>query len=334
MQPYAATCFSKFNGRWVIAYDYVLRFSGRCANCASGQTSLFPAYPTGNSYASRFFSSEILANPGDNTPSGRFGKPARREVFLEAAAEGTAVVDGRLSWSVRGRLARARGNYGGLIEQENGTGETKLTSLFAFPASPLTRAQYAIGPLDSAEPGYLRLQARYADLLLKNFSATLEYSWIEGRLRTPLIANAFAPYPGLIPGVNPQYYLFRLNETGYPSRQVLKDYTAVKRGSLGRNPGLSNWDMRLEYRRPLSGGTFAVSLTVNNVLNTTRVLGFDDAVETPMGYTEPVAESSAGLVPPRFATFPDVTRTRNPAYGMPLAVQNPRTVRVGAQWSF
>jgi hypothetical protein len=315
-------------------YDNAVAFWGRCANCAPGQTSLFPGYPSGNGNQSRYFSSVTLANPGINTPPGLFGNPARRERYLEAVVEKRAGEGRRLGFSARGRLARARGNYEGKIEQDNGIGEVKSASMFDFPLSGLTRGQYAIGPLDPALPSYFRATLRCDDFGVRNFSAGLTWRWSEGTLRTPHLADPFTPYPGLIPGEAPQYYLLKLDDTGNPTRAILRDYRLVPRGALGRNPAVSAWDLRIEYRRALSLGQLTFSLAIENLRNETRVIRYDDAVETPLGYTEPVALPVWGRAPPRFPPLADSTRARNPAFGMPLVTQNPRTIRIGASWSF
>lgn len=311
-------------------YDALVRLR-QCQNCTT--YPLFPGYPTGGSYEARGFLAPTLANPGDNTPPGRFGRPSRREASLTLSLRQETTEGGHLSWSATGRFARARGNYEGVMLQTNGTGEEKLATLFDYPLSRLTRSLYAEGPLDPDEPSSVRLHAAWSDLGIRGLSAELGWRWRQGTLRTPVLRSPFSAYTGLIPGIEPDYYRFNLTTRGYTDLWVLRDYKAVERGALGRNPAAESWDLALSYRRPLGHGSLALRLEIRNLFNRTRVLSYEDALEPENGYPDPVSSGPSGesLIP---SAFPAGNGAPNPVYGLPATVQLPRQIRLGAEWSF
>ncbi len=311
-------------------YDALVRLR-QCQNCAT--YPLFPGYPTGGSYEARGFLSPTLANPGDNTPLGRFGRPSRRDASLSLSLRQETAEDGHLSWSASGRFARARGNYEGVMLQTNGSGEEKLANLFDYPLSRLTRSLYAEGPLDPDEPSSVRLHAAWSNLGIRGLSAELSWRWRQGTLRTPVLRSPFSVYTGLIPGIEPDYYRFNLATRGYTDLWVLRGYQAVERGAFGRNPAAESWDLALSYRRPLRYGSLALRLEIRNLFNRTRVLSYEDALEPETGYPDPVSSGPSGesLSPSAFAAG---NGAPNPVFGLPATVQLPRQIRFGVEWSF
>jgi hypothetical protein len=309
--------------------------SGGCLNCARRQTSLFPDYPIGTGPEAHGFLSPTLANPGVNTAAGRFGNPRRNDETVELLVSRPAAEGGHFSWGFNGLLARSRGNYDGLIMQENGTGPAEPATLFDYPLSPLTRSKYASGPLDPVAPSQLRIKLVYDDLFIKNLAAALTLRCQEGPLRTPQIASPFSGYPGLLPGIRPDYYRFNLNFTGNTDAVVLRDYLPVERGALGRAPALTTLDLALGYRWHIGRGNLETAIRVFNLLDATRIARYDDTVELAKGNYNPFTGMASGDRPAHNPAASDPTlRVPNPAYGLPTQVQSPRSVEMSLGWSF
>ncbi len=314
-------------------YDSLIRLR-QCRNCAG--SSLFPDYPPVTSPAARGFLSPTLANPGDNTPAGRFGSPARRDASLSATIGRDPGPAGGLSWRIAGRIARARGNYAGVMVQTNGSGEEKFTSLFDYPLSPLTRSQYAYGPLDPDEPSALALSAGWRGRDIPGLSTELAWRWRQGSLRTPVLRSPFSAYGGTLPGITPDYFRFNRQYPGYTDLLVLRGYTPVERGAWGRNPSAQTLDASLAWRRPLGRGALAIRLSVVNLLNRTGPLSYEDALEPEAGYPDPVSSGPSGELRGAPPTGAGAQRgpAANPVFGLPATVQLPRRVTLGLEWSF
>lgn len=306
-----------------------------CMNCGT-QTELFP----GAGYAR--FQRYVLANVGDNgptafnevypfgtaanggcpvalplcdglptgatTPAG-FGEPASKYRALSVTATKYRSEGGHLSVQATYRLSRLTGNYEGLYRNDNGQKDPNISSLYDFPLSHLTRAQYNNGPLNNDTTHALRVNLAWEDLLIRNLNVAATLKWSTGKPRTPFLAHPNYQNPGEIPGVNPAYYGFDLNNDGYGDLFLLRDYEARGRGSNGRTPSIATLDAKLGYAWNLGKGRLDVDLLVKNLFNNTTVTAYDDFVET-----------TAGVL--------------NPPYGTPTAVHDPRTIRLGARWSF
>ena len=303
----------------------------QCQNCTS--YPLFPEYPAGSSAAARGFLSPTLANPGDNTPAGRFGTPSRREQSLTLSLHKKAERGDYFSWDAQARYARARGNYEGVMIQTNGSGEEKYASLFDFPLSHLTRSQYAEGPLDPDEPSSMRLHATWSDPGSHGITAQLGWAWRQGSLRTPHLRSPFSSYAGLIPGSDPEYYRFAQAVRGYTDLLVLRDFTPAQRGTLGRNPAATGWELALGYRIAAAHGALNLRLEIQNLFNQTHALTYEDSLEPEPGYLDAISSGPAGesLGAAGVVTSRGVV---NPVYGLPATVQLPRQVRFGFEWSF
>ena len=85
---------------------------------------------------------------------------------------------------------------------------------------------------------------------------------------------------------------------------------AIKaRGYNGRNPDDATWDVKLGYRWNLGKSNLDFNILVTNLFNMNQVNAYNDFVENQTGIL-------------------------NPNYLTPLGVHEPRTVRLGAKWSF
>ena len=133
--------------------------------------------------------------------------------------------------------------------------------------------------------------------------------WQTGKPRQSYIAHPFYGNSGEVPGKNPSYYLIDFDADGIGDFDILKDYTPVQRGSLGRTPNLFLADLSLAYKVMAKKSSLEFSVLVNNIFDSTHNATFDDNIEY-----------STGIL--------------NPDYGKPISSVAPRTVRLGVRWSF
>ncbi len=286
-----------------------------CLNCSPSQPVLFPGYGQAR------FGQYVLANIGENSPTAyrdlatgldvpiTFGKPRNEYRALTLSFDREPREGERLFVHASLRWSSLTGNYEGLFRNDNGQSDPNITSLYDFPLSHLTRSQYFDGRLNTDTPLSLRLYTGWRDMLVKNLSGALTVKWQSGKLRTPLVAHPMYQNSGEIPGTNPAYYLISWYGSSYADSAVLKDYDEAHRGDLGHVESAPTLDAQLAYEWPLGKSTLRASLLINNFFNRNAVTGYDDDVETQTG------------IP-------------NPFYGSPLAVHDPRRVRLGLQWSF
>lgn len=334
-------------------YDFYLvndavNGSRYCLNCARGQYTLFPGYtPAYNSAdlndynpAARSFLSEILSNPGENTAAGIFPRPERRLTTLALAAKWHPK-GSHFAVSMQGRLLRARGNYAGPVETENGLGDPELTSIYAFAPSYLARTLYTSGDLSGQlamqgkSPATLRILFTDERLGVDGLGGALRWRWAQGLPRTPWLTVPGSQVAAILPGSNPDYYAFDLDQDGRPDRFVLRNYTPYTRGGLGHAPAQTAIDLALRYRRTVRGGELTVGCELDNLLNDRRVQSYDDQVELPLGYIAAggVDALSGPALPEHDEPPSDPTlRGPNPTYGLPTARQGARRVQLFASW--
>jgi hypothetical protein len=285
----------------------------------------FPGYGTG------LFSAYVLANPGANTGDAPFPKPKRDYKALEIIA------NKRFSdhWMMFGniRISELRGFYEGLFRNDNGQSDPNITSLYDFPNTPIMRGQFLNGPLNTDRPYVAKLYSSYT----WDSGITLggSFNWASGNPRTPLLAHPNYQNGGEIPGLDPLYGWWTLNQSApnavcyvgdgrclamgtaaqynadgdAQSGYFLRDYTTVNRGGLGRNPDIALFDLMLSYNHKFGKSSFQVAATVFNLFNNREITAMDDFVEYQAGIGEP-------------------------DYNTPLSYQGPRAVRVNARWSF
>jgi len=306
-----------------VAYGYPYDPFGGAKGVNGGKSTTFPATP---------FGPYLLANPGTKqVPSGgmfNFPKPERVYKALELIY--TKRMSDRWSLFANYRLSSLEGNYEGLYRNDNGQSDPNITSLYDFPNSPLMSGQFLKGPLPTDTRHVVHVYPTYEFDNRLRVGANFSYS--SGVPRTSLLAHPSYQNAGEIPGVNPVYaywadpigngvpadYILRstsslkdaLSDPQNVQQSVfLKSYTPVKRGNLGRTPGLTDIDLHADYPVAIGKGTMRVMLDVFNVLDRLSVTSFDDDVELRAGVTDP-------------------------DYLSPIAFQTPRTWRLAARWEF
>lgn len=317
-----------------------LVYAGACQNCALGQTSLFPGYPAGNTPAAdnpmaRGPLSETLANPGENTDPALFGHPTR--IVTSARLDLTLPATATRSWSAALHLeaARARGNYEGFYELENGFAPSEPASIFSYPISPLTRGEYEKGNLPVATPAAISLSFSRPVPGISGLTGSVRTLWRQGPLRTPRIASPFSNSQGEIPGLSPAYYNLDTDLNLWPDRRVLRDYAPAARGALGHGASRLDVDLRFDYRLSPGHDSLDLYLAMDNVFNHRPPISYDDDVEEPLGFSDPGAAGSADnfLLHDPAQSDPTI-RIPNPAFTRMTAAQAPRLVRFGVKLSF
>jgi len=274
------------------------------------------------------FGAYQLANPGDDAvPAGGqfgFGSPERKYQAIEFIY--TKRYTDNWSLYANYRYARLKGNYEGLFRNDNGQSDPNLSSVYDFPNTPLMAGQYTSGSLPTDSTHVLHVYPSYTFGNKLRVGANL--SWISGVPRTSLLAHPVYQNSGEIPGIDPVYAYWADDGGGslelrttpdlsvaltdpdaFSGRVFLYSYTPVKRGNLGRTPGLVTLDLHADY--PIQFGKSRLSLMID-VFN---ALGSQDAT----GYVDTV-EFSAGVT--------------DPDYLKPAAFQAPRSWRLAARWDF
>jgi hypothetical protein len=268
-------------------------------------------FPT---YGSAPFGEYVLANPGENTPSG-FPAAERKYYALEL------ILNKRFSdhWLFFGnmRFAGLRGNYEGLYRNDNGQSDPNVTSLFDFPDSGLLRGQFQAGPLNTEVPFAMKLYSSYSMDNGLSFGAALNVA--AGTPRTPLLAhpNGFYQNAGEVPGITPIYYWYTDStvtpvagcasayclQTGTSTQFFddpgaynvgswafphLYDYRDAGRGFLGQTETVTAIDLSISWTRNFNRwATFSLGATVFNILNDRATTSYDDNVELQAGVTDP-----------------------------------------------
>lgn len=288
---------------------------GTCAGGPAAGCPVNPAMPFPG-FGSAPFGGYVLANVGENAPTyfydaftGQkitvgYGSPRNKYKSLAITVMKEKEVGGHVSMVGSYRISKLQGNYEGLYRNDNGQSDPNISSLYDFPESPLLAGQFISGPLNTDTPHSLRLRFGYDDLLIKNFSAAVSFKWESGIPRTPYLAHPNFLYnnAGEVPGINPVYYR-------YSRGNIVANYTPVQRGFQGRTPDIALWDVKFGYDWNLGKSSLNFSVLVNNIFNDISVTRWNQNVE-----------NSAGVL--------------NPNYGKPTISNNPRTIRLGARWSF
>ncbi|HZN03056.1 MAG TPA: TonB-dependent receptor [Candidatus Polarisedimenticolia bacterium] len=247
----------------------------------------------------------VVTNPGRNTPKDvayPFADPEREYKALEL------VLEKRLSkrWQLIGnyRYSSLRGNYEGLFRNDNGQGNPNFTTLFDFPDSPLMRGQFITGPLNLDRPHVLHvLGTRFFD---GGFEVGGAVQWMSGLLRTPMLIHPAYLSNNEVPGVDPVY---RIWDGVAGQSTFMASNEPQQRGSLGRAPSITTFDLHVAYGVPLGRTSLKVGVDVFNVFNSQHATTFNDTLELGMG------------VP-------------NPNYGRVNGYEQPRTVRIATIWGW
>jgi hypothetical protein len=309
---------------------------GCLSGCTPGQEQPYPGQPSAP------FGEYVLANLNENSPSSflnyypygaalaglcpaslpacdglptgtstnvNFGHAVSKYRSLSITAQKQPQEGQHFGMQASYRYAILSGNYEGLFRNDNGQSDPNITSLFDFPNTHLTESQYYLGHLNLDVPHSLKVYTFYRDFLLKNLTASLSFHWESGRLRTPLIAHPFYGNSGEMPGTNPSYFQLSTTPARITDITLLKDYTPVYRGSMGRTPDTALWDLGFDYKMPVKKSSLDFSLLVENIFNDVHNSQFDDNIEY-----------STGIL--------------NPDNGLPIAHLKPRTFRFGLRWSF
>jgi len=306
-----------------VAYGYPYDPFGGAKGANGGKSTTFPATP---------FGPYLLANPGTKqVPSGglfNFPKPERVYKALELIY--TRRMSDRWSLFANYRLSSLEGNYEGLYRNDNGQSDPNITSLYDFPNSPLMSGQFLKGPLPADARHVLHLYPTYQFMNKLRLGANLSYS--SGVPRTSLLAHPSYQNAGEIPGIDPVYaywadpvgngdpndFVLRttsslkaaLSDVDNVTQAVfLQSYTPVKRGNLGRTPGMTTVDLHADYPVDLAKGRMRIMLDVFNVLDRQTVVSFDDDIELRTGVTDP-------------------------DFGQPISYMAPRSWRLAARWEF
>jgi hypothetical protein len=199
--------------------------------------------------------------------------------------------------------SRTVGNYPGLFQASNGQLDPNISTQYDLPELLINRN----GPLPNDRPHNFKVTGAYT-LPIK--------SW--GNVTVGLNFFAQSGTPIEVLGRHPTY---GSNET-----------FILPRGSGGRTPTLSQFDLRLAYAHNLPKGFRAeVSVDVFNIFNQQTPVAVDQS------YT------SDRVLPIEGGTYDDLKTLKttsgtppklNPNYGQPTAYQAPLSVRLGARITF
>ncbi|HKB08262.1 MAG TPA: hypothetical protein VKF61_08300, partial [Candidatus Polarisedimenticolia bacterium] len=295
-----------------------------------------PTSPTSTKFPTAVFGPYVLANPGTNKiPQGgvySFPKPERTYKALEVIY--TRRFTRNWSMFANYRLATLEGNYEGLFRNDNGQSDPNITSLYDFPSSPLLQSQFAKGPLPSDVRHVVHIYPSYQFPFKLRVGANLTYQ--TGVPRTSMLAHPIYQNAGEIPGKDPVYAYWKdptpdpvsgactlpdcvlaktsdlsaaLTDPDVFSNIFLFSYTPVKRGNLGRTPGVATLDLHADY--PINTGKtqLRIMFDIFNVANSQKPTAFDDNIELTAGVTDP-----------------DFLKS--------IQYQNPRAYRLAARWEF
>jgi hypothetical protein len=205
-----------------------------------------------------------------------------------------------------------RGNYPGLYLPDSDQRDPNLSTQYDVRGIMVNRD----GPLPNDRPHLIRLDGYYV-LPVGRSSLTGGLSFV-GRSGQPL--NALGKYPGSDP----------LNSFILP------------RGSMGRTPFVTQFDLHFGYRRPLGPKMSAEAfIDIFNVFNQRAVLAQDQEytvdrvlpLEKGQNIGSLQKRNSAGVVVTDDNGNP-VLASRNPNFLMPTAYQLPISGRLGLKVSF
>lgn len=192
--------------------------------------------------------------------------------------------------------SRSIGTAEGYVQSSLNQGDAGTTQ--DFDTASLTRGAYGYLPNDRRHQ--FKLSGRYA--LNANFSIGLVGTLASGR---PISCMGYVPQSASDYGeaqfAQPSSF-YCLNEKGVPELH--------RRGSMGRTPWASQFDLKLMYTQKMSQGAFlSLQADIFNVFNQQSAIEVDE--------------------------FGDATEFhRNANYGTPTAFSTPRYVRLTARYDF
>jgi TonB-dependent receptor-like protein/carboxypeptidase family protein len=230
-----------------------------------------------------------------------FPRPRRDYDALQLTA--TKRLSQRWTVAASYTYSRTRGNYPGLYAADTGQLDPNYTSLYDLAELLMNRD----GPLPNDRPHILRADGYYQQPLGKRSAVTLG-----------LGALARSGRPNNTLGAHPVY--------GQSESFILP------RGSAGRTPAVTRFDLHLGYRHKLSDGTHLDAfIDVFNVFNQrTALLQDQDYTLDPV---EPVIGGDARDLP-HLKNVLGAPVTKNPNYRAATAYQAPISGRLGLRLSF
>ncbi len=194
--------------------------------------------------------------------------------------------------------AKSKGNSEGGVKSDIGQADTGTTQDFDYP-------QLMLGSF-----GYLPNDRRHTLKLFGNWEITDEWS-VGGNLlvQSGRPENCFGIY-----GNDPVNYrvAYFSCDAGEPTSGRDNGTTVVERGTVGRTPWTTTFDLNVAYRPAFADGKLAFKVDVFNLFNADKPTAVDEEGEDDLG-------SPAGA--------------RN-TYLTPLAWQTPRSVRFMVQYDF
>lgn len=256
-----------------------------------------------------------------------FPKPRRdyRELVLsvDKARGGDA-------WTLSATLTFAinEGNFAGLDSPLNGQSDPNISSTYDLPV--LMRNTYGILP---NSPRYnFQLNGSYD--LGHGFSTSARYSYRAGTAISALGPDLGAIYGPLSSPASP-YYTYEgqfLHEGNYGNNEALLE----PRGSRGTTPDVSRLDFHLEWvsALPLARKSkVTLFVDVFNVFNQQMALTVNQAKESQAQVVG--AESTiTGAIVPGGETTTGYVSLPNPRFLQPTSFQAPRSLQLGARFSF
>lgn len=209
------------------------------------------------------------------------------------------IVNKRFSnnWQLFGSAVYARneGNYGGLFRQDNGQLDPNITSLYDLPSLLIG----AFGQLPNDREYQFKLYGSY----VWPFSLTTGF---------------YAQYLDGTP----------ISQLGRHSIYGANERFVTPRGSFGRTPDVWSLDLHLQY--PISLGSNELQL-IADVFNVTDEQEATSVNQTWTNAREDAADPLCGGPGTGEGTS---CEPGNPLFGTPTEFQSPRTIRLGAKFSF
>jgi hypothetical protein len=201
--------------------------------------------------------------------------------------------------------AKSKGNSEGGVKSDIGQGDTGTTQDFDYPE--LMMGSY----------GYLPNDRRHTLKLFGNWEITDEWS-VGGSLlvQSGRPQNCFGVYGNDPVNYRVAYFSCDASEprdetTNTPGGRN-NGYTIVPRGTAGRNPWTTTFDVNVTYRPSFADGKLAFKVDVFNLFNADKPTAVDEEGETSTGSASAAA----------------------PTYLTPLNWQTPRSVRFMVQYDF
>jgi hypothetical protein len=246
---------------------------------------------------------EDIADPTGQT-LGAFGNPDGAKRTYQAVQVNAGKRFAR-RWFLNGSYtySRLRGNYEGLYSAANDQRDPNLSTQMDSREIMVNRS----GPLPNDRPHLIRLDGYYTHPLVRS-SLTAGLGFV-GRSGQPLTALA-------------SYYNPEDN-----------DAFLAPRGSMGRTPFVTRFDLHLAYRRTLQGKLSAEAfIDIFNLLNQRTVLTRDQLYSPD--FVTPVDNASLNSYTKADANGNAVPIAKNPNFLQPTSYQAPIAGRVGVRVFF